>query len=158
MRALDPGVVTLWRLRAALRSLLFGLPFAALAAVALGRFVHVSLAIFLLSAWVFLFAVRVLLWPHLSFLCYRFALGPRDLRVASGVIFRQETLVPYSRIQFVDTHQGPIERMLGLSGVYVYTASGPAPDGGIPGLRVEEAARLREELAHAAPPQDDDGI
>lgn len=157
-RQVDPSIVLFWRLGALLRSLFLGLPFIALIAASAAYFVHISLAVVVLALYALLFVVRVFVWPRLTYQRLSFRVGERDLRVASGVIFRQETIIPFSRIQFVDSHQGPIERLFSLARVYVYTASGPAPDGGIPGLRSEEASALRDELAHAHRRDEGDGV
>jgi membrane protein YdbS with pleckstrin-like domain len=72
------------------------------------------------------------------------------LRLDRGVMFRQESVVPYTRIQHVDTEQGPIERALGLSRVTVHTASGTSSSLTIPGLAPADAEALRERLAQLA--------
>jgi uncharacterized protein len=146
---LDPRVIGYWRLSAFVRSALFSLPLAVALAVAAGRFVHPVAGLCVATGWGFLFALQVLLWPRLSWAWYRYGVREGDLWIGSGVLWRQETVIPLSRIQFVDSRQGPLERLFDLSRVYVYTASGPAPDGGVPGLKSEDAARLRDLLAHA---------
>ncbi|MBD0293091.1 MAG: PH domain-containing protein [Jiangellaceae bacterium] len=69
-----------------------------------------------------------------------------DLLVTCGVLFKQLTVVPYGRMQFVDVKSGPLERRFGLATVQLHTAS-PATDARIPGLPPDEAARLRDRLA-----------
>jgi uncharacterized protein len=69
-----------------------------------------------------------------------------DLLVKRGVLFRELTVVPYGRMQFVDVKSGPLERRFGLATVQLHTAS-PATDARIPGLPPDEAARLRDRLA-----------
>jgi membrane protein YdbS with pleckstrin-like domain len=69
-----------------------------------------------------------------------------DLLVTRGVLFRELTVVPYGRMQFVDVKSGPLERRFGLATVQLHTAS-PATDARIPGLPPDEAARLRDRLA-----------
>lgn len=69
-----------------------------------------------------------------------------DLLVTHGVWYRQLTVVPYGRMQFVDVKSGPLERRFGLATVQLHTAS-PASDARIPGLPPDEAARLRDRLA-----------
>jgi len=85
--------------------------------------------------------------PPLSWDRFRYALREHDLWISRGVLFRQQTVIPLSRIQHVDTRQGPIERLFGLSRLLVFTASGLAPDGGIPGLATATARQLRDDLA-----------
>ncbi len=69
-----------------------------------------------------------------------------DLLVRSGVMFRQITVVPYGRLQFVDIQAGPLARRLGYCTLQLHTAS-PKSDAVIRGLVPQEAARLRDQLA-----------
>jgi membrane protein YdbS with pleckstrin-like domain len=55
----------------------------------------------------------------------------------------------------VDTRQGPLERVFGLSRLLVFTAAGMSADGSIPGLRTDEAERLRDLLSRRG---GDDGV
>ena len=75
--------------------------------------------------------------------------------MSEGVLFRVWSSVPYTRIQHVDTRQGPIERALGLSRLLVFTASGMGADALISGLTEAEAARLRDLLSRRG---GDDGV
>jgi hypothetical protein len=58
------------------------------------------------------------------------------------------TLIPFDRIQYVETHQGPLDLAFGLMQLVVYTAAGRAAR--IPGLDPTAAGSLREELAKVA--------
>jgi membrane protein YdbS with pleckstrin-like domain len=49
-------------------------------------------------------------------------------------------------MQFVDVTAGPLERAFGLATVQLHTAAA-ATQARIPGLRPDEAARLRDRLA-----------
>jgi uncharacterized protein len=69
-----------------------------------------------------------------------------DLVVRRGLLFRQVTVVPYGRMQFIDVSAGPIDRLFGLATVQLHTAAA-ASDARIPGLEQEEADRLRDRLA-----------
>jgi uncharacterized protein len=69
-----------------------------------------------------------------------------DLVVRHGLLFRQLTVVPYGRMQFIDVSAGPIDRLFGLATVQLHTAAA-ASDARIPGLEQEEADRLRDRLA-----------
>ncbi|GGF45050.1 hypothetical protein GCM10011519_18600 [Marmoricola endophyticus] len=68
-----------------------------------------------------------------------------ELWVTKGAWVRRLVVVPYGRMQLVDVTVGPVERAFGLAAVQLHTAS-PATDARIPGLRPEEAARLRDRL------------
>ncbi len=69
-----------------------------------------------------------------------------DLLVRRGVAFRTVVVVPYGRMQYVDVYAGPVDRIFGLAKVQLHTASARS-DAYIPGLRPQEAARLRDRLA-----------
>ncbi len=69
-----------------------------------------------------------------------------DLVVRRGLLFRQVTVVPYGRMQFIDVSAGPIDRIFGLATVQLHTAAA-ATDARIPGLEQQEADRLRDRLA-----------
>jgi membrane protein YdbS with pleckstrin-like domain len=69
-----------------------------------------------------------------------------DLVVRRGLLFRQVTVVPYGRMQFIDVSAGPIDRLFGLATVQLHTAAA-ASDARIPGLQQDEAERLRDRLA-----------
>ncbi len=62
------------------------------------------------------------------------------------------TVVPFSRLQFVDTRQGPLDRLFRLAELVVHTAA-LGTSARLPGLDVDEAERLRERLAQV----EDDG-
>ncbi len=71
-----------------------------------------------------------------------------DLIVRHGLMFRQVTVVPYGRMQFIDVSAGPIDRFFGLATVQLHTAAA-ASDARIPGLVQKEADRLRDRLAES---------
>jgi membrane protein YdbS with pleckstrin-like domain len=69
-----------------------------------------------------------------------------DLLVRRGVLIRRTSVVPYGRMQYVDVTAGPLARRYGLAMVTLHTAAA-ATDASVPGLRAEEASRLRDRLA-----------
>jgi uncharacterized protein len=93
-------------------------------------------------------AVLAAVIPPLRYRRWRYEIRERDLFLSHGALFQVLTLVPFDRIQFVETHQGPLDRLFGLTKVVVYTAAGRA--GQIPGLASSEAEALREELSKVA--------
>ena len=158
MLSLDPRVVTLWRLQGLVgivtswSPILAGLGWLAVFKLEMG---FAGGGLVLLGAVVFL-VFRALLWPALRYRAFRYQLRDRDLLVEQGVLWRQRVCVPRDRVQHVDTHQGPIERFVGLSRLLVYTAAGLSADGSLPGLDEKEADRLRDLLAHRD--RGDDGV
>jgi membrane protein YdbS with pleckstrin-like domain len=86
--------------------------------------------------------------PPLRFRRWRYEIRQRDILLSRGALFFVLTLIPFDRIQFVETRQGPLDRLFGLNQVVVFTAAGRA--GRIPGLDPPEAESIREELSRVA--------
>lgn len=77
---------------------------------------------------------------------WAYAERDEDLLVSHGVMLRRLVVVPYGRMQLVDVHVGPVDRLLGIATVKLHTAAATT-DAEIPGLPPEEAARLRDRLS-----------
>ena len=86
--------------------------------------------------------------PYLRYRRWRYEIREHDLFLSRGSLFFVLTLIPFDRIQYVETHQGPLDLAFGLMQLVVYTAAGSAAR--IPGLAPDEAGSLREELAKVA--------
>ncbi|PKW08525.1 MULTISPECIES: PH domain-containing protein [unclassified Streptomyces] len=76
---------------------------------------------------------------------WRYAERADDLLISRGVLWHEETVVPYGRMQLVEVTSGPLERRFGLATVQLHTAAA-ATDATIPGLDPAEAERLRDRL------------
>lgn len=72
------------------------------------------------------------------------------LYIEHGVIKKVYSMVPYVRVQHIDTDRGPIDRVLGLSTLRVYTAGSKGADIKVPGLNREEASQLQKKLRDSA--------
>ena len=155
-RQLDPRVVTLWRLSRLVRLVILGLPAAAVIGAGLSAALSPAGGAAVGGAMVTYSLGMAAVWPALEYRSYRYAVREHDLLVQSGVLFRRWSAVPHSRIQHVDTRQGPLERSLGLARLLVYTAAGVSADGSIPGLAEDEAERLRDALSQKGGA--DDGV
>jgi len=81
---------------------------------------------------------------------WRFEVREDDLYLERGVLTRVNTVVPFVRVQHVDTQRGPVERAAGLSSVVVYTAGSRGADVTIPGLTPDRADALQERLRRLA--------
>ncbi|GAA2647319.1 PH domain-containing protein [Streptomyces spororaveus] len=77
---------------------------------------------------------------------WRYAERADDLLISRGVLWREQTVVPYGRMQLVEVTSGPLERRFGLASVQLHTAAA-ASDAKIPGLVPAEAERLRDRLS-----------
>ncbi len=148
-RALAPRVVWSWRIsmmtQAMFPSLLLGV-----GVWLIWRLEHVWWLVGAVAAPWLLAAVLAYRLPPRRYAVWRYQITDDALRLDRGVMVRVESVVPYTRIQHVDTEQGPIERALGLTRVIVHTASGTGSTLSIPGLTPADAAALRERLAALA--------
>lgn len=98
------------------------------------------------TAGVLAVAVTVYGALHGRYRAWGYAEREDDLLVRRGVLIRRLSVVPYGRMQFVDVTAGPVDRIFQLATVQLHTAAA-ATDARIPGLAVEEAHRLRDQLA-----------
>ena len=83
------------------------------------------------EVWVMLLFVPAVLFSIARYLSFRLHYAEHELVIRSGLIFRNERHIPYSRIQNVDAIQNPIHRFLNVVEVRVETGGG-----------AEEEARL----------------
>lgn len=103
------------------------------------RFLQISLGI---TVFLIIFSY---IWAVLTYNNYRYRLDEKNFRSEKGVIFKRYLSIPYGRIQNLEIRRGIIDRILGLSTLYIETA-GKGIEGEIPGLSRESTERLREEL------------
>ncbi|SFR45365.1 PH domain-containing protein [Halogeometricum limi] len=73
-----------------------------------------------------------------------------SLYLERGVFTQVRTVVPFVRIQHVDSSRGPLERVVGLASTVVYTAGSRGADVAVPGLAGDGADELRERLKRLA--------
>ncbi len=92
-------------------------------------------------------AAMSLVWPLLAYKHWGLAIRDHDVMIRYGVLFKRVMTVPFSRIQHVDTHSGPIERSMGLSTLIIHTAGAQLSSLSVPGLPIEEAEQLRDYLS-----------
>jgi membrane protein YdbS with pleckstrin-like domain len=89
---------------------------------------------------------------------WRFEIQDDALYLKRGVFTRVTTSVPFVRVQHVDTQRGPVERLVGLASVVVYTAGTRGADVTIPGLRAERADEIQNQLRDLAIESDEDAV
>jgi hypothetical protein len=153
---LDPAVNKLWRIEAAISGFVYLILF-----VGAGAILDEALEGMPVQFWLVGLAVGLALLA-LSFYVagrkfefWRFTLGEDDLAVSHGIWWRTRIYVPRARIQHVDVTAGPISRALGLAVVSVFVSGHGGAVATIPGLRADEAERLRRvllKLSEQAPP------
>lgn len=137
---LDPAYVTVMRIQAMLSSL----PFVA-GALALEVSGRLFTGAFLVPV-VLVAAVLVLLIPIRRFNARGYDMAEDRLRVVRGLMFRRDTVVPFSRVQHIDVEQGPLERAFDIGKLVLHTAGTHNASVVLPGLKWDTAAALREEI------------
>ncbi len=91
-------------------------------------------------------ALFVWRWPLRRYNARGYDLGRDRLRVARGVWWRSDTIVPFGRVQHIDVDRGPLERAFGLSTIVLHTAGNHNASISLPGLLDEDAQAMREEI------------
>lgn len=89
-------------------------------------------------------------WPPLQYRSWTYQVREHQLWAERGVLSRITSVIPYVRIQHVDTRQDLFERALGIARVVVFTAGIRGAELILPGLPTAEAERLRDQLAALA--------
>src|SRR5690625_1992476 len=86
--------------------------------------------------------------PQWRFRVHRWEITETAVYTAAGWLWQEWRVAPMSRIQTVDTHRGPLQRLFGLVDVTVTTASAAGPLT-IDGLDSERAERIAAELTES---------
>lgn len=138
--------VPYWRVRAA-----------AGAAAQVALLVGIGIAVWLLAPdhlwWVCLVLLplaaaavaRVVVMPRLRYRVHRWEVTPTAVHTRAGWLTRDERIAPLSRVQTVDSTQGPLMRAFRLGSITVTTASAAGPIR-IEALDFEVARRVVAEL------------
>jgi membrane protein YdbS with pleckstrin-like domain len=141
---LHPRVRVVWAVQATVTAVVVGLVVFAVSRFALSLPVWApvtAFAVFLVGG-VGLALLRYRVW--------RYEVRDDALYLERGVFTRVRTVVPFVRIQHVDSSRGPVERIVGLASTVVYTAGSRGADVTVPGLTPDGADGLRERLKRLA--------
>lgn len=144
---IDPSALRAWRVSAGISSGIFLLIAGGLSML----FWQVEFSRWLIAAPLVFALVNALfsVWiiPSVRWRRWRYEVSEREVDLQYGVIIVTRTLIPMSRVQHVDTQQGPILRYFGLASVMIATAAGAHE---IPALRMEVADNLRDRISEWA--------
>jgi membrane protein YdbS with pleckstrin-like domain len=144
MNRLHPRVRVVWAVQAAVTAVVVGL-----VVFAVSRFV-LSLPVWAPVAAFVVFLVGGVGLALLRYRVWRYEVRDDALYLERGVFTRVRTVVPFVRIQHVDSSRGPVERLAGLASTVVYTAGSRGADVTVPGLTPDGADDLRERLKRLA--------
>jgi membrane protein YdbS with pleckstrin-like domain len=111
-------------------------------AVAVGVYILVWLVLVVICLVTFVAIV-----PKIRYARWRYEVYEEEIDILKGIIWHNRCIIPLIRVQNVDTKQGPVMRWCGLASVTVATAAGSHE---IPGLDVQLADKLRDDVARLA--------
>jgi putative membrane protein len=95
--------------------------------------------------WYLAFLLPPVVQALLRYVSFRYTFTPEHLVIREGVFVRSVRHVPYTRVQNIDTLQGPLHRLLDVVEVRLETAGGSEPEAL---FRVISSAQLGELRAH----------
>ncbi len=153
LKAVDPAVVSYWRVSAALTSAAIFVGFAVYAVPAL--YFAPKIGVGLLVAATLTSTPGLLFALVTSSMRYRRLAYSTDhgvLRLRYGVLVHTEKVIPTRRLQHIDIDRGPVERWFGLVSLSVFTAGGRRATFSLPGLSPQTAEALRAQLVQEAFP------
>lgn len=90
------------------------------------------------------------LYTFLRYGAWGFEVRGDHLYLEYGVFTKVKTMVPFVRIQHVDTQRNALERVFGISRVVVYTAGTRGSDVKVKGLVPWDADSMQEKLRDVA--------
>jgi len=144
---LPPRAIRVWQMSSAIGNLFFfGIPAVYAAVFGTGSFhfwIVLASSIVILGFWIF----TVAFFPFLNWKNWRYAVDSDEIDLKRGVLIKTRTLIPLSRVQHVDTRQGPLLRWYDLATVTISTA---ATTHEIPALDVVIADRVRDQISKYA--------
>lgn len=106
-----------------------------------------------LSPYLYIIIGTYLLFSILLIVLYRasikrigYAIREKDLIYKSGIISISTAIIPFTRIQHITLNEGIFSRMFQLGSLHVFTAGGISGSITIPGLDINLAKTIKEEL------------
>ena len=141
---LTPRAIRVWQWGNFIGNLFFfAIPAAYAAVFGLDGF-HFWMVVITASIIFILWQLSIFLTPYLSWKNWRYAIDEKEIDLKRGILFKTRTLIPLSRVQHVDTRQGPLLRWYNLSSVTISTA---ATTHEIPALDSVLADRVRRQIS-----------
>lgn len=107
-------------------------------------FFWVGLIIYVMIAFVFLMMIYDLsIRPIYLQRTWRYDINKHVIQLKYGFFHRHHVIIPMSRIEYVNTHDGPLLRRYGLSSITIGTITSQHD---IPALKQKEAQSLRNQI------------
>lgn len=150
MQPLPTSVRRLWQILALVNALLLAVALAAIE-TALRRSIDdlpvPTMAVPLLAGGIL--GAVALWWTGAAYRNWRFELTDSWIQASRGVVQHYTATIPRNRVQTLTSHNGPLDRLLGLTSVTIHTAGAGSPNLSIPHLEDSTVEWLRNELARA---------
>lgn len=147
---ISPKAITVWRIRDAVSK---GITLIILCALLFATYYFhwydwIALILYFLIAYVVLKGIYELtIKPKYLQRTWRYDIDADFIQLKNGLLHRHHVIIPMSRVEYVNTDQGPLLRRFGLASITIGTI---ASSHEIPALPVAEAERLRGKIAHLA--------
>ncbi|MCD6461747.1 MAG: PH domain-containing protein [Thermoplasmata archaeon] len=137
-----PRVKIAWAIKGGMVSLFFGLAFGGWAIpaifmdeISLGGICFLILLIVLAVPF-----VLSSIWAVLFYDRYSFMIDRKGVNINRGILWKRNVFIPFERIQHVTVTRGPLEILLGLSSIGIFTAGTASVGGGFgPGMNMMAA-------------------
>ncbi len=160
-RKLDPNVKKVWFIKGFLVILListilgitlyFGVELTRTDSL-VAAFGFAAAAIAVLATWVVLFYER-----------YRFMIQEDGIEIKRGILWKKDITIPYDRVQNVDIDRGPIEQLIGVYDLNIFTAGTSSEtqaifgaEGYLPGVLRPE--KVRNTILNRVQESEEDGF
>lgn len=144
---LDPRILFSWRLSRWIR---FGvIAILQIIGFLIGSIIQDIPSEIVIMIWVFnillaaYLITSAIIYPAIEYRQWRYKITEDRVEIRHGIFFIQTTIIPVIRIQHVAITQGPINRKLGISTIFINTASGVFK---IEGLSDDNARLIAEAL------------
>ncbi len=128
MKKADSSAVKVWRIANAIWTALLLMLLAVLIAVRYFFFDWIPFMAVLLSGALIVVQMVwfILIEPRIAYRTHEYQVGETELLTRAGIFIKRETIIPFVRIQNVETQVGPIMKRFNLKSVEVTTAGGAA--------------------------------
>lgn len=90
-----------------------------------------------------LLLLNFILYPFIEYKQWRYVITKDKIEFSEGIYYIKTTIIPIIRVQHIRINQGPVNRMLNLANVDIFTAGGSHT---IPNLNIEKANEIGEYL------------
>ncbi|MDD3503676.1 MAG: PH domain-containing protein [Eubacteriales bacterium] len=152
MLNIDPKAIKMWRLGRLIALIILVVGAAAthiLLSLRTDFFADTTAATIFYISWSIVIGFQLLnliVYPIIEFRQWAYCLTEDRIEYRKGIIFRQITIIPITRIQHVTVNEGPLARLYGLAGIEITTAGSTSK---IDGLAKQTAVDLCDKMKNS---------